>query len=78
MNAKEFNKRKQVVVSSLISIGESRIAQDFAEATQKESFEYCEHIMRQMLKRAIDEPFRAQVLASAIVEAQLLPNGGGF
>ena len=75
MSLKDYTARKRAVVVALISIGESRIAQDFAECEGKEAFVNCEHVLRQMMKRSgPDEPFRAQVLANAIYEAQLLPS----
>lgn len=75
---KEQKQRKEAVVRSLYAIGESRIATDFAEATEKCSFEYCEHVLRNLLKNSPDNPMRIKVLGNAILEAQLLPAGGSL
>lgn len=70
------NQRKLAVVRSLYSIGESDIAADFAQATEKCSFEYCEHVLRTKLKALgghKHDTRRIKILANAIVEAQCLP-----
>jgi hypothetical protein len=70
-----INQRKQRVIKSLNSIGESNWAKDFVDATGPDAYQTLENIMRESLK--VGGMFRTvkwtKAVGNAIVECQCIP-----